>query len=210
MFFEVLVEGGADRPAVKEILQRRFGLEEGRQFRIHPHKGKGRLPDNPLARPDLRHCGLLDQLPAKLRGMSWMDGSCCVVVLVDADDEDCIALKERLLLLYQSLDKKPPSVLFRIAVEETESWFIADCDAVKKAYPRANLTRLRQISPDTVAGAWERLAEALHRDPRQCRGPDKHAWASRISPWLDLDSPRSPSLRAFIGGIKNCLETQHG
>ncbi len=210
MFFEVLVEGGADRPAVKEILQRRFGLDEGRQFRIHPHKGKGRLPDNPLASPDPMHRGLLDQLPAKLRGMSWMDDSCCLVVLVDADDEDCIALKERLLLLYQSLDRKPPRVLFRIAVEEIESWFIADHDAVENAYPSANLTRLRQIAPDAVVGAWERLAEALNMDPKQCRGPDKYEWASRISPWLDLDSPCSPSLRAFIGGIENCLETQDG
>ena len=190
MFFEVLVEGGADRPAVKEILQRRFGLEEGRQFRIHPHKGKGRLPDNPQARPDPKHRGLLDQLPAKLRGMSWMDGNYCVVVLVDADDEDCIGLKQRLLSLYRSLDRKPPRVLIRIAVEETESWFIADRDAVKNAYPRANLTRLRPFAPDAVVGAWERLAEALHRDPRQCRGPDKHEWASQISPWLNLDSPQ--------------------
>ncbi len=210
MFFEVLVEGGADRPAVKEILQRRFGLEDGQQFRIHPHKGKGRLPDNPLAIPNPKHRGLLDQLPAKLRGMSWMGAEYCMVVLIDADDQDCTELKQKLIELYQSLDRKPEKVLFRIAIEETESWFIADCEAVKSAYPNANLGRIQNIDPDAVVGAWERLAASLNKNPRQCRGTDKHEWATRISPWLNLDQPCSPSLRAFISGIEKYLDVEYG
>jgi hypothetical protein len=47
-YFEVLVEGGSDVPALREILTRKFALEEGRDFRIHPHKGRGKLPVNPL------------------------------------------------------------------------------------------------------------------------------------------------------------------
>ena len=86
------------------------------------------MSDNSLSRPGPRHQGLLDQLPAKLRGygksLAGMD--CLVVVLIDADDEDCKDLKTRLLRLYDELESKPPSVLFRIAVEETESWFLAD------------------------------------------------------------------------------------
>ncbi len=205
MFFEVLVEGGADRPVVKEVLQRRFGLKEGRQFRVHPHKGKGRLPDNPLATPDRKHRGLLDQLPAKLRGMSWMGSDYCVVVLVDADDQECSQLKQSLIELCQSLDKKPENVLFRIAIEETESWFIADLEAVKRAYPNANLGRLQGVEPDTVIGAWEQLAKSLNKNPQQCRGADKHEWAIRISPQLNLDFPCSPSLEAFISGIGDCI-----
>lgn len=68
MFLEILLEGASDVPTVKEILTRRFNLAEGEHFRIHPHKGKGKLPLNSLARPDVKHRGLLDQLPAKLRG----------------------------------------------------------------------------------------------------------------------------------------------
>ena len=70
-WFEILVEGGSDVPALREILTRKFALEENTHFRIHPHKGRGKLPANPLARPDLRHQALLDQLPAKLRGFSY-------------------------------------------------------------------------------------------------------------------------------------------
>lgn len=207
MFFEVLVEGGADCPVVKEILRRHFGLKEGERFKIHPHKGKGRLPGNPLAKPDPKHRGLLDQLPAKLRGMSWMGADCCIVVLVDADNQECTKLKQDLIELYQSLDKKPENVLFRIAIEETESWFIADLAAVKSAYPNANLGRLQEIRPDAIIGAWERLAESLNKNPRQCRGADKYEWATRISPWLNLGSPCSPSLGAFINGIENYMGT---
>ena len=50
---EVLVEGASDVPAIKEVLQRKLGLVENAQFRIHPHRGKGKLPANPLKKPDL-------------------------------------------------------------------------------------------------------------------------------------------------------------
>jgi hypothetical protein len=83
MFLEILVEGGADVPTLQEILQRRFNLVENTHFRIHPHKGKGKLPQKPHAHPQRR--GLLDQLPAKLRGYSHLPPGYCVVVLVDAD-----------------------------------------------------------------------------------------------------------------------------
>jgi len=202
MYFEILVEGGADVPAVKEILQRKFNLEDGLNFRIHPHKGKGTLPNNPLARPNIKHRGLLDQLPAKLRGMSWMNEDYCLVVLIDSDNQNCIELKQQLVDLYQELEQKPENVLFRIAIEETESWFIADFDAVKQAYSYADIDTLRKITPDSIIGAWERLAESLGRKPTQCRGRDKYEWAQKISPYLNLEMPTSPSLRKFITGIE--------
>jgi hypothetical protein len=205
MFFWVLVEGDADEPVVEEIMARRFGLAKDRQFRVIPHQGKGRLPRNPLHRPDVRRRGLLDQLPAKLRGMSYQP-DCWVVVLVDADEDDCIMLKARLVEMLNSLDRRPPHVLIRIAVEETESWFVADPNAVQSAYPRCNVRHLRRIAPDEVCGAWERLAEAVGERPADCRGPDKYRWAAKIAPELDLDAPNSPSLKAFVDGIDRCLQ----
>jgi len=86
-YFEVLVEGASDVPAVREVLVRRFGLVEGQDFRIHPHKGRGSLPANPLVRPDPRHQGLLHQLPAKLQGFGrYLGHEACVLVVVDADN----------------------------------------------------------------------------------------------------------------------------
>jgi hypothetical protein len=204
MFFEVLVEGGADVPALKAVLERRFALTENRDFRIHPHRGKGRLPANPLARPAPAHQGLLDQLPAKLRGYGRSLGpDCCVLVVVDADDDDCRELKQSLVEMIESLPVRPPCVLFRIAVEETESWFVADVAAVEAAYPGANTRDLARIVPDSVIGAWEALGRAIGEQGV----PDKRRWAERISLHLTLDPPCSPSLGALIDGVQRILET---
>ncbi len=203
MFFEVLVEGDADVPTLKTILERRFALAENRDFRIHPHRGKGTLPANPLAIPDRSRQGLLDQLPAKLRGYGKSLGQdYCVLVVVDADDEDCRALKQSLIAMLDSLPTRPPCVLFRIAVEETESWFIADVQAVRTAYPRAKTRDLSRIAPDAVIGAWEALGRAIG----ELDVKDKPGWARRIAPHLSLSPALSPSLCALIEGIQRVLD----
>ena len=206
MFLEILLEGASDVPAVREILSRRFNLTEGEHFRIHPHRGKGSLPANLFARPDIKHRGLLDQLPAKLRGYASLPDGYCVIVLVDSDRTDCHELKDALNQMLTALDRRPPCVLFRIAVEETESWFVADVEAVRKAFPKAKHQRIAGIQPDSVIGAWERLAEALGRQPRDCDGSDKWHWAEKIAPHLDLEAPKSPSLSAFVKGVGRLVE----
>jgi hypothetical protein len=108
--------------------------------------------------------GLLDLLPTTLCGMGRYCGEHeCVLVLVDADKTPCRELLSELNAMLASLPHKPPRVLLRLAIEETESWFIADTQAVRKAYPEANLQVLRVIKPDAIIGAWEKLAEAIRR-----------------------------------------------
>src|SRR5689334_7095954 len=137
MFLRVLVEGSSDVPEVREVLTRRFMLRDAEEFTVHPHQGKGSRPKNPLKLPDAKRRGLLDQLPAKLR--AWAKESqnfdMGVVVLLDADDEDCTDLKNYLL----SLNPAPAKTLYRIAVEELESWFLADKDAIENSFPSAKL-----------------------------------------------------------------------
>ena len=200
-YFHVLVEGRADEPVVREILQRRFGLTVDIDFRVHPHRGKGSLPTHPNNRPEPQRQGLLDLLPAKLRGWVDLPEGHVVVVLIDADNDRGADLKAQLLEMYQTLTKKPKNVLFRIAVEESESWLIADWHAVKAAYPKANLQKISSFAPDAIVGAWEHLAKSLGRKPLDCTGADKHEWATAIMPHLNLDKPASPSLRIFIDGI---------
>ena len=200
MFFHVLVEGLSDVPTVREIMCRRIGVTEGTHFRIHPHKGKGALPVAMKAIPDL---SLLGQLPATLRAYAQKGQDHCIVVLVDADRDDCKALKRSLVSMWKKLDPKPRKVLFRIAIEEMESWFIADPAAISAAYPHANTAQISTITPDAVVGAWEELARSVGMNPDKCSGADKEEWAIAISPHLDLKSPKSPSLAAFVGGIEN-------
>ena len=205
-FIEVLCEGSSHVPATREVLTRRFKLIEGEDFRIHPHRGKGKLPlpGHQLKTPERGDESLLAQLPIKLKNMGPQTQGgfeVAVVVGVDADDDDCRQLKQSLVDLYTALPTKPPRVLFRIAVEETESWFIADTSAVRAAYRHADVAILGNHAPDAVCGAWELLAECLGDAPGACRGREKTEWATAISPHLDLDKPKSPSFAALIRGI---------
>jgi hypothetical protein len=201
-WFAVLVEGTSDVPAAREVLRRRFGLVEEQDFRIYPHRGKGRLPTMPLARPDPNQRTLLHQLPAKLRGFSHLGADVCVVVIVDADNTPCWDLLAELRGMLDGLPERPQRVLFRLAIEETESWFIADSGAVKAAFPSAKLNRISDIVPDSIVGAWERLAEAIGASGTSGAPVDKVGWATKIAPHLDFENPRSPSLSKLIEGIE--------
>lgn len=209
-WLEVLVEGASDSPAVKEVLERKFQLVEGEHFRIHPHKGKGKLPANPLSRPDLKHQGLLDQLPAKLRGFGKsLPNYAVVLVVVDVDKQPFRNLLTELNDMLAALPSKP-RVLFRLAIEETESWFIADIQALQKAYPgQVNKKVLKNIQLDATIGASEKLAEALGLKRKTVAGPTKFQWATKIAPHLDLDDPKSPSFKKLIQGIAGIVEPQN-
>jgi Domain of unknown function (DUF4276) len=205
-FFEVLVEGSSDVPAVREVLTRRFGLREYEHFRIHPHQGRGNLPRDLLGQPDPRKRGLLDQLPAKLRGWSGLDRSVCVLVVVDVDDDPCADLLEQLDRMLERLPRRPKRVMFRLAIEETESWFIADSVAVKAAFPRADVKKLARIRADSIVGAAEWLARALGKDPDRMTGADKVSWACAIAPHLNLEEPPSSSLARLIRAVSRQLQ----
>lgn len=209
IWLEVLVEGASDSPTVKEVLERKFQLVEGEHFRIHPHRGKGKLPANPLGRPELKHQGLLDQLPAKLRGFGRsLPVYAVVLVVIDSDTQPCQELLAELNGMLAVLPCKP-NVLFRLAIEETESWFIADVEALQKAYPgQVKKNVLKNIQLDSVIGASEKLAEALGLNVKTVAGPTKFHWAKKIAPHLDLDNPRSPSFKKLIEGIARIVEAE--
>jgi len=206
-YIEVLTEGASDVPVAEELLKRHFGLLRDENFRIHPHQGRGRLPVNFLTAPDPKRRGLLDQLPAKLRGMAWLPESALVLVLVDADDDDPQQLLAQLQSMLEQLPRRPARVLFRLAVEETESWFLADPQAIRCGFPHARVRKIRSIAPDAIVGAWERLAEVLGADVRFVTGTDKLAWAKAIAPHMDFEQTTSPSLRDLVQGTRDYLDT---
>jgi hypothetical protein len=202
MILRVLVEGTSDVPVVRETLVRGLGRVQGTDFQVFWHKGKGRLPTNPMAAPAPRDETLLGQLAAKLRAFGRSDPGSPVLVVVDADQDNCLALKASLTAMLGGLPHRPREVIFRIAVEEVESWFIADTAAVQRAYPAVNLGVLMAIAPDAVVGAWEQLADALGLNSDLCTGADKEDWAKAISPHLELAHPPSPSFATFIRALE--------
>lgn len=201
------MEGVSDVPTIKEILERKFNLIDGEDFRIHPHSGKGSLPIDPNVASDPKHLGLLDQLPSKLRVYGKRPAQTFVVlVVVDVDRTPCKELLRDLNAMLASIDLKP-QVLFRLAIEEIESWFISDVNALRSAYPkRLDKTVLKGLEPDAIVGAWEKLAKALRLDESSAGPGVKLSWAEKISPHLNLDQPRSPSLRKFIEGVDRLVK----
>lgn len=196
MTIHVLVEGPAERALLDWWAPR---LLSGRTVKVHPHQGKGKLPANPHAPPDPKHRGLLDQLPAKLRAYANVSQHepIHVVVLLDADDEDPAALAESISKVAKQVS---PGLapLVRLAVEETEAFYLGDLAGIKKAYPNANMERARAYVPDSICNTWELFGRVVNDG-----GENKVAWAEAMGPVLTTkaSASRSPSFKDLVQGL---------
>lgn len=137
-----------------------------------------------------------------------------IVVLVDLDDRpNCLAFQNQMTALLQHIPMQPPT-LFRIAIEELESWFLADPAAIRAAYPGADLSPLANYLQDSQCRTWELLHRIVHPDGkntpekadkvprRQHTCHLKRQWAAKISPHLDVDNTPSKSFQAFRDGLR--------
>jgi Domain of unknown function (DUF4276) len=217
MHFEILVEGQCENTALSIIMPKIIGeYRQPHTWNIRPHRGIGKLPDNPAAEPNKADQTLLHNLPAKLKGYGTeQDPDLVVVVLVDLDDKtDCVAFKNELLALLDYCETKPRT-LFRIAIEELEAWFLGDASALKSAYPDVKQNILDKYVQDSQIATWELLAEAIHLGGLEAlllknkRSPlvleEKRKWAKQICPFLNIEQNRSPSFRCFRDGLRKML-----
>lgn len=200
MSVHLLVEGASERAFLEPWCRR---LLNGDRVRIHPHQGKGRLRQPFSERPNPRHRGLLDQLPAKLRGFAAaVPPPHGVVVLIDADDENCAEVAKDVL---EAAEEVAPSlnVIVRVAVEETEAFYLGDLRAIEKAYPGANMTLAREYEPDSIVGTWELFGRVIGDD-----GENKVAWAETMGEAVTISAARtrSPSHRALMRALRRLLK----
>lgn len=217
MHFEVLLEDRSGVVVVDAFLARLLPSAL-HTYVIRPHRGKGEFPRDLAARPDRMSAGLLDLLPAKLRAYaSVLDpASTTVVVLMDSDEDDPVALRRRIeALCYRSAPSVP--CLVSLSVEEIEAWLLGDREAVLEAFPEADRDALATYRQDSVCGTWEWLARVLLDDKEALRliragypevGQRKHEWADAIAPHLDPSRNRSPSFRRFADDLLRVLETR--
>jgi hypothetical protein len=160
MTIHVFVEGPSEVALIEPWSKR---LLKGCPVKVHPHEGKGKLPDNINATPNPRRRGLLDQLPAKLRAFASDTHIHGIVVLVDADDDMCTVLRTAIEQTAQTCAPKL-RVVARIAIEETEAFYLGDLRALKRAFPDADMDRARGYEPDSIRGTWELLGEIVNVD----------------------------------------------
>jgi hypothetical protein len=192
--FEILVEELSAGAALELVLPK---LLEGRAtFRIHPFQGKH---------------DLLGKIESRLRGYAgWLGPESCVVVLVDRDEDDCLALKRRLnqaveraglRIRSQAGARFEYAVVNRIAVEELEAWFFGDLAALAAAYPGVPETldrRARFRDPDAIAGGtWEALERVLQQAGYHGGGLAKVQAARDIAAHMEPGRNQSKSFQVF-------------
>ena len=203
MHIEFLVEEPSTEVFLTSFVPKVFGTSV--TFAIHVFQGK----------PDL-----LKKLPTRLKGYaSWIPDDWKIVVLLDADNDNCRELKSHMDMLAENagLVTKTSAglngrfqVLNRIAVEELEAWFFGDIHAIKAAYPKISLNIINQTGyrePDAIRGGTaEALERVLKRAGYHSGGLAKIAAARDIANHIDPQRNCSPSFRVFVTGLASALE----
>ena len=218
MHSEVLAEDPSGSIALGHILENILGTNyTEHSWRMHPYKGKGRLPNNLYEAPNPQNQQLLNNLPSLLRGLGrgLDESTSVVVVVVDLDDDDCLRFKQDLLNVLNTCNPRPRT-LFRIAIEESEAWLLGDRAAVKAAYPDARDAVLSGYVQDSICGTWEVLANAVHQGGAAklkqlgfpADGEAKCEWARNIARRMDVDRNQSKSFQVFRDGVRNLAGIQ--
>ncbi len=216
MLIEVLSEDRSAIPVLEHFLGeevKRRKQKYGMNFR--PHRGIGRLADDPHCPPAINKTGLYDLLPAKLRAYEKLSKkfNILLVVVHDADEKDEDSFYQQLEYLFRTFS---PSHFFviGIAVEEVEAWLLGDFQAIQKAYPTADKKMWQTYRQDSVCGTWELLARIVEGKKRAKElirlgypavGIYKSEWAKNIAPYLVAERNRSPSFRKFFTRFRNIL-----
>ena len=198
MHFEFLLEEASAEKMLAGLLPRL--LPENASWRFLVFRGK----------PDL-----LKHLPARLKGYrDWLPADHRIVVLVDQDREDCREIKARLedaarqaglLTKTKAGKQKHFSIVNRVAVEEIESWFLGDPNALRMAFSRlpSHFERQKKYRhPDSIAGGTaEALERLLQRAGYYLAGMPKTEVAGLVGRHLDPAANSSPSFNAFVRGV---------
>lgn len=196
---EFLVEEESAAELLKPLLAKVF---KGRRVRTAIRQFQGK--------PDL-----LKKLPHRLQGYAAArrrGDDIRVVVLIDLDADDCIALKRKLDVMADEAGLVTRAkggkggvfhVLNRIAIRELESWYFGDWVAVRSAFPKVmqDVPRMYKANPDAASGKCSDAFEKILRS-HGVRMSSKPEWGRRIGPHMGLVGNRSSSFNSFISGIR--------
>lgn len=203
MHLEFLVEEPSAEAVLKALVPKILESlgAQSTSFNIRVFQGK----------PDL-----LKKLPKRLRAYRKYTPPPRIVVLLDADEEDCKALKARMDQIASEAGMTTPAtspqgfqVLNRLAVEELEAWFFGDAAALRAAYPRVSPTlekQKRYRDPDAIKHTWEALEGVLQQADYHRGGLEKIRAAREIAQHMAPQNNRSPSFQAFYRGVGRILQ----
>jgi hypothetical protein len=206
MHFEFLVEDQSGAKALK-ILEPQLINIKNNSYRIHFYRGGGKdIPKKSNIDPHKRI--FFDRLSALINGFGktfagyGSDYKATLIVICDLDTRNKTLFLNELNGILASCSKKPDTY-FCLSIEEFEAWYLGDIDAIKAAYPYARQEILDQYDNDSICGTWELLADAVYKGGSnalkkrgwQSVGAEKSKWAENISPYMSIDSNKSPSFK---------------
>lgn len=217
MHIEILVEDSSGKKLLDIILPKLIG-ENGTKhsWNMHSYKGIGNIPKDLGASSNPQKRILLERLPSVLQGYNNTPGIDAIVVVLDTDRNDCTVFLNELIALAQECAQQK-TVLFRLAIEEIEAWYLGDREAIKKAYPECKEHLLRGYTQDSICQTWELLADAIYPGGRKkikaagwpLPGQVKHQWAEKIGPLLDPERNQSPSFCKLRDGIRRLVKNNN-
>ena len=201
MHVEFLVEEPSSAAMIEVLLDRLLIPRPNapiHSWRIHSFDGKRRM---------------IQGLSRVLGGILDAQFADSIVVLIDADRDDCVQLKQSLLELTSYAISRhrrsdtTTNVWVRIAVTELEAWFIGDVAATRTAYPRitAGDMKIRRWKvADAVPDAWEWLEKLMLRRRYYVTRMPKVEVARNIAANLNLDPNHntSRSFRLFLRTLR--------
>jgi hypothetical protein len=198
MHLEILVEEPSAEAALNSLIPKIVGDDV--TFRIIVHQGKA---------------ALLKKMVPKLKAYSkWITNEIKIIVLVDLDRDDCKVLKAKLNTIAQDAGLKTKTsigeltsdfqILNRIAIEELESWFLGDKNAILTTYDKVNpneLNKPKYSTPDSISNTWEELERLLQKFKYYKGGLSKIQNARMISANMNVNNNSSKSFNVFRNGL---------
>ena len=160
--------------------------------------------------------GLYHFLGAKLRAYERLCQQRPLILgIVQDADRTPYRVIERKLEKVISKETDNLVTVLGIAVEELESWLLADEVALFRAYPNANRELYERYQQDSIIGTWEYMAQIILGPDYGQRvvaagyplaGKHKTEWAQQIGPKLRPRRMNSPSFRRFERDLHRALE----
>ena len=214
MHIEILAEDSSCKILLELILPKLLGQPgEPHTWRVIAYKGIGRIPTGLNTSSDPSKRALLNQLPRLLRGYGRTPGVDAVVVVLDVDKRNCADFLGELTKVVDACSPAPKKTMFRLAIEETEAWYLGDQEALVAAYPKARHEHLDKYVQDSPCNTWELLADAtiaggaaeIKKRGWPSPGQVKHEWADKIGPLLEPERNRSPSFCKLRDGLRRLV-----
>ena len=137
-----------------------------------------------------------------------------VIILIDRDAGNCVNLKRQLEEIVHdagliSKRENPDNfrAITRIVIEELESWYFGDTQALHEAYPEIpkNLREKKGYEkPDEIIKPSNKLLRLLKTEYAHMTHLPKIEAAKRIAPYMSPEINTSESFQKFCEAVKAC------